>query len=149
MALLRARDRELRITVQEIAAQLGVPAIEPRRFGFAVTSDDTLSLADATALIEEFTAEADERAAAWRLYVESCQGWQDGRAEAYRTAAASAYADAFREGKGPGEANGLGRAAGGDAARSFERTVPRPAWQGEPGFGNHCRLMYASTEPAA
>lgn len=149
MALLRTRDREPRITVQEIAEQLGISAIEPRRFGFAVTSDDTLSVADAAALIERFTAEADERAAAWRLYVEGCQAWQEGRAEAYRTAAATAYADAFREGKGPGEANGLGRAAGAGAARSFELTVPRPAWQGEPGFGNHCALMYASAEPTA
>lgn len=142
MPLLRAHDRELRIAVQEIAAQLGIPAIEPRRFGFAVTSDDTLSLADATALIEQFTAEADERAAAWGVYLEGCRAWQDGRAEAYRAAAATAYTAAFREGKGPGESGGLARTAGREAAGSFERTVPRPAWRGEPGFGNNCPLMY-------
>ncbi|MCT9107932.1 hypothetical protein N4G69_20220 [Streptomyces mirabilis] len=143
MPLLRAHDRELRIAVQEIAAQLGIPAIEPRRFGFAVTSDDTLSLVDATALIERFTAEADKQRAAWRVYVESCRAWLDGRAEAFRTAADTSYDAALREGKGPGESGGLGRTAGREAARSFELTVPRPAWQGEPGFGNNCPLMYA------
>lgn len=138
-----------RVAVADVAAELGMAAVDPRRHGFPVDSADTLSLADATALIDRVTAARDEQNAAWKLYLEACDAWTEGRTEALRVAAAAKAIECRRKDKAPGPSHALVREAGREAAAQYERTVPRPSWDGEQGFGGHCRLLHAAAGQAA
>jgi hypothetical protein len=77
----------------------------------------------------------------WNEFLDACQAWQRARAEAVREAHMAMRRRA-------GNTNhvlryeDLGRRAGLAAGAEFERTTVRPAWDGIPGFGNNCRLLY-------
>jgi hypothetical protein len=77
----------------------------------------------------------------WNEYLEACKAWEAGRAEAWSEAHMAMRRKA-------GNTNhvlqyeDLGRRAGFTAAAEYERRVVRPAWEGVPGFGNTCRLLY-------
>jgi hypothetical protein len=77
----------------------------------------------------------------WNEFLTACKEWQAARAEAVseahmamrRKAGNTFHVLQFED---------LGRRAGIAAGAEFERRVVRPAWDGVPGFGNNCRLLY-------
>lgn len=79
----------------------------------------------------------------WTEFLEACRAWQAARTEAV----AEAHM-AMRRKAGNTfhvlQYEDLGRQAGLAAGAEFERRVVRPAWNGVPGFGNNCRLVYVS-----
>lgn len=87
----------------------------------------------------------------WQEFLDACRAWEAGRDAAYREAYVRTRGKA-------GNAHHVlqyedaGRRAGRAAGAEYERTVPRPAWNGVPGLGNNCPLRYvteADLPPAA
>ncbi|MFE2428429.1 hypothetical protein ACFXJ5_17040 [Streptomyces sp. NPDC059373] len=148
MTLLRSKPEPL-VSVAEVAAELGVEVLEPRLFGFDIDPDGSMSLVDAWKLIDRVRQVAAGHDRAWAAFLAACQRWESDRTEAFRNAATEARTEVLRAGHGPGRAQDAAGTAGCGAAEAYERTAPRPMWQGEAGPGNCASLMYVPESEAA
>jgi hypothetical protein len=143
---------EPRVTVEEVFGALGqthhldpAQAQELKALGVTPALDwagrPTISVDEARTLVERIDQRRQGAADSWDTFVRECEQWKAGR-----TAAVNA---AYREGRenapdwaSHSKADDHARAIADEAGREYERSTPRPAWQGVPGWGNNCPLQY-------
>lgn len=149
--LLTRKTREPRVildqvTVDQVAVDLGLPVIDATAYGFVPRPDQdgnpSLSHAEAAALVERFREQQDDRSARWHAYLADCERWTTGRSATVQTAYQETHAEERQAGHGPGDARSAADDAATAAGERYEREVPRPSWEGEPGHGNTCRLEF-------
>lgn len=101
----------------------------------AVSAEDARRIVDA-----ERAAKADHKNG-WDGFIRACQQWTEARTEAVRAACRAARDAAPRHLSASGADDFARRAATG-AGAEYERTTPRPEWDGVAGYGNNARLEY-------
>ena len=123
------------VTVVEVAA-LGKPAEverEARALDLTVRDDwagrPALTVDEARALVGGDARREVEHAQGWEAHQRECKAWREARDGAAREAAAKVRA-AARRGAPPGMVSAQARQAAFDAAEHYERTVPRPRFNG-------------------
>ena len=99
------------------------------------------SAEDARRIVDaERAAKADHKNG-WDGFIRACQQWTEARTEAVRAACRAARDAAPRHLSASGADDFARRAATG-AGAEYERTTPRPEWDGVAGYGNNARLEY-------
>jgi hypothetical protein len=127
------------VTVAEIAAASGrKPAaveVEARELGLLILSDwagrAALSLGDARSLVSGQRRRVAEHEQAWAAHQADNRAWLLGRAQAVTEASRKAR-DERRPGPVDGETWAAGVQAANKAAEKYERSTPRPTFNGQP-----------------
>lgn len=110
---VEAEARELNMTVGQDWA--GRPAVSP---------------VEARALVTGDGRRLAERQSQWMKHQRSTAEWESARTQVVAAAQRVAYDGAVRSGKGAAEAHSFGLAAGREAGAAYERTTPRPSFDG-------------------
>jgi hypothetical protein len=126
------------VTVAEIAAALGTKSAEVEReaaeLGMLIKPDwagrRSLTVADARGLATGEARRNLEHDRGWQVHLQACKVWREGRDRAVREAAKKVRAVARRGVPHAGALAADAQRAATDAAERYERTVPRPRFNG-------------------
>lgn len=129
---------EASVPIEDIAAVLkqkpAVVEAEALALGMTVGRDwadrPAVVPVDARGLVTGEGRRQAERQSQWMKHQRSTAEWESARTQVVAAAQRVAYDGAVRSGKGAAEAHSIGLAAGREAGAAYERTTPRPSFDG-------------------